>query len=119
MLEIIITIALIGTIIPAVYLTTYSLANINKRSRNIAVVNMAAENKIESLRSIGYNAINSGQIDFTNELPAELPKPNSAIQNVTISNGKKYVELTISYQDVNKQRTTKYKTIVSETGVGQ
>ncbi len=118
-LEIVIAIGLIGIVIPAMYLTSNSIVRINKSSRNIALANIAAENKIESLRSNGYNAINNGQTDFTSEVPKDLPKPNSAVMNVTTSIGKKYIDLSISFKDSNRQRTVLYKTIVSETGVGQ
>lgn len=118
-LELLITIGLIGIIIPAVYLSINALVVINKRSRNIAIVNIVADNKVESLRSKGYNNITSGENIFTSELPSELPKPNSATLNVATSNGKKTVDITISFQDYSKQRTVKYRTIISEMGVGQ
>lgn len=118
-LEMVIAIGLMGLVIPATYLTVNSIVNINKRSRNITVANIAAENKIESIRSTGYNSISNGQSDFSSEMPKDLPKPYSAILNVSTESGKKYIEMTISFQDINKQRTVKYKTIVSETGVGQ
>lgn len=118
-LELVITIALIGIIIPSVYLAINSLLIINKRSRNISLTNIAAENKVESLRSIGYNNIPTGNSTFTNELPSELSKPNSATLNVINSNGKKVIDINISFKDYNKQRLVQYKTIIGETGVGQ
>ena len=118
-LELLITIGLIGIIIPAVYLSINALVVINKRSRNIAIVNIVADNKVESLRSKGYNNIPSGESTFTNELPTELPKPNSAKLTVTTANGKKTVDITIAFQDYNKQRTVNYRTIISELGIGQ
>jgi len=118
-LELVVTIALIGLIIPTIFLTTNSLLVINKRSRNIALVNIAAENKIESLRSSGYNSIANGVSSFTNELPNELSKPKSATLNVVTAGGKKTIDITISFQDANKQRSVQYKTYISETGVGQ
>lgn len=118
-LELVISIALIGVIIPSVYLSINSLLVINKRSRNIALTNLAAENKIESLRSIGYNNIPNGSSAFTDELPEELSNPNSATLNVSTSNGKKVVDISISFKDFNRQRIVQYKTIIGETGVGQ
>lgn len=118
-LELVISVALIGVIIPSVYLSINSLLVINKRSRNIALTNLAAENKIESLRSIGYNNIPNGSSAFTDELPEELSNPNSATLNVSTSNGKKVVDISISFKDFNRQRIVQYKTIIGETGVGQ
>ncbi len=118
-LEILISIALIGLIIPTVYLAINSLMTINKRSRNISLVNIAAENKIEGLRSAGYNNIPNGATTFTDELPEELSKPKSANFNVSTNNGKKIIDINISFQDSSQQRTIQYKTIIGETGVGQ
>lgn len=118
-LELVVTIALIGLIIPTIFLTTSSLMTINKRSRNIALVNIAAENKIESLRSSGYNSIPSGTSIFTNELPKELSSPKVATLSVVASGGKKTIDISISFQDANKQRSVQYRTYISETGVGQ
>lgn len=118
-IEILITIGLIGIILPVIYLGINSLLVINKRSRNIMLANIAAENKVEKLRSDGYNSIASGSSDFSAELPSELTSPKSATTIVTTSNGMKTVDVTISFKDSDRQREVKYKTIISETGVGQ
>jgi type II secretory pathway pseudopilin PulG len=118
-IEILITIGLIGIILPVVYMGINSLLIINKRSRNIMIANIAAENKVEKLRGNGYNTIPAGSVDFSSELPSELSKPSTAIMTTSSSNGKKTVVITISFKDSDRQREVKYKTIISETGVGQ
>lgn len=118
-IEILITLGLIGIILPSVYLGINSLLVINKRSRNIMIANIAAENKIERLRSMGYNSIPTGTVNFSSELPAELSKPNTATSTITTSGGMKTITLTIAFQDADRQRDVKYKTIISETGLGQ
>jgi type II secretory pathway pseudopilin PulG len=118
-LELLISIALIGIIIPTVYLAINSLLVINKRSRNISLVNIAAENKVESLRSTGYNNIPSGTSSFSSELPDELSSPKNATLVISTSNGKKVIDINISFRDFDRQRSVQYKTIISETGVGQ
>ena len=118
-LELLITVGLVGILVPSLYLAVNSINITNKRSRNIFLANVSAENKIEKLRSGGYNSITTGELDFTNELPSELPKPNKALLKISASEGKKTIEVSINFQDAGRQRSTQYKTIISETGIGQ
>ena len=60
-----------------------------KISRNIALVNIAAENEIENSRSSGYKSINSGHSSFTPKLPNELSEPNSVSMSMNTADGKK------------------------------
>lgn len=118
-MEILIALGLVGIILPSVYLSINSLLVINKRSRNIMLANIAAENKVENLRSNGYNSIPNGSSDFSAELPGELSKPNSAISTITTTNGLKTIDITIKFKDSDRQREVNYRTMISETGVGQ
>jgi len=118
-LELLIAVGLVGILVPSLYLAVNSINITNKRSRNIFLANVSAENKIEKLRSGGYNSITTGELDFTNELPSELPKPNKALLKISASEGKKTIEVSINFQDAGRQRSTQYKTIISETGIGQ
>lgn len=117
--ELLIAIGLVGVLVPSLYLAVNSINITNKRSRNIFLANVSVENKIEKLRSGGYNSIPTGELDFTNELPAELPKPNKALLKISASEGKKIIDVSINFQDAGRQRSTQYKTIISETGIGQ
>jgi len=117
--ELLIAVGLVGVLVPSLYLAVNSINITNKRSRNIFLANVSVENKIEKLRSGGYNSIPTGELDFTNELPAELPKPNKALLKISASEGKKIIDVSINFQDAGRQRSTQYKTIISETGIGQ
>lgn len=118
-IELIVAIGLVGVLVPSLYLAVNTVNTINKRSRNIFIVNVSVENKIEKLRSGGYNSIPTGELDFTNELPSELPKPNSAVLNISSSGGMKTIDVNVNFFDSGRQRSTQYKTIISETGIGQ
>jgi len=117
--ELLIAIGLVGVLVPSLYLAVNAINVTNKKSRNIFIANVSVENKIEKLRSGGYNSIPSGELDFTNELPSELPKPNKAVLKINASDGMKTIDVSISFQDAGRQRSTQYKTIISETGIGQ
>jgi prepilin-type N-terminal cleavage/methylation domain-containing protein len=117
--EMLIALALFAILIPALTLGVSTLTQLNNRSRDLTLISIIAENKIESLRSLGYNSIAVGTIDFSSELPAELASPKSANFTITENAGIKNIDVSISYNDYKKTRTVLYKSAVSETGVGQ
>ena len=117
--EMLITLALFAILIPTLTLGVSTLTQLNNRARDLTLISIIAENKIESLRSIGYNSIVVGTTTFTSELPAELASPKTATYVVAQGTGIKTIDVTISYSDYKKVKTVTYKSIVSETGVGQ
>ncbi len=120
MLELLISIAVIGLVIPALSLGVKSLIVLNNRARDLAISNTIAENKTEELRSSGFNSLTPGTYSFTNELPTELSNPKSASYTITNpSAGIINITININYWDYSHTRTQTYKTIVSELGVGQ
>jgi hypothetical protein len=109
-----------GIIIPAVTLAFNNLSVINRQARDMALANMIVQNKVETLRSKGYNSISNGTTSFTSELPSIMGSPKSASYTIsTPRTGIKQVNLTISYTDYHKSRTLAFTTYISELGVGQ
>lgn len=118
--EVLIALALFAIVVPLFTVAITSLTAINNRARDLSLANMVAQNKIEILRSAGYNSINEGTVDFTDELPSTLADPKSATYVVTApATGLKAVAVTISYKDYKTTNTVQYETVVSELGVGQ
>ena len=118
--ELIITIVIMGFIIPAVAIGLTILAVINNRSRDLVLANMVAQNKVEILRGAGYNSINTGTITFTSELPNSLGSPKSASYTVTTpQTGVKQIDVNISYTEYKNTRNVAYRTYIGELGVGQ
>lgn len=120
MVELLLTIAVFAIVMPSIIVGLNNLVVINNRARDLALVNMLAQNKVEQLRSAGYNSVTTGVTDFTSELPPTLASPKNASYTVTNSvAGIKEVFITMSYRDYNQTKTVNYKTIISEIGVGQ
>lgn len=118
--ELVITIVLIGIIVPAVAMALTNLATINYQARDQALADLAAQNKVETLRSQGYNSLNVGSVDFSSELPASMGSPKSANYSVSQPRtGMKQVDLTITYTEYKVGKTINYRTYISELGVGQ
>jgi len=118
--ELVVAIVIAGFILPAVALALTSLAATDYQARDLSLANMISQNKVEYLRSIGYNSVSTGTTTFTAELPASMGKPKSANYTVsTPTTGIKQVDITISFTEYKKTRTVTYRTYISELGVGQ
>lgn len=119
-IEVLIVISLFAILIPSLSVGITNLTAVNNRARDLSVVNMVAQNKIEQLRSMGYNSIPPGTTSFTAELPATLSQPKSASYTVDNSvNGIKQITIDISYRDYQQTKAITYRSIISEIGVGQ
>lgn len=119
-IELLVTIAVVGIMVPTLVGFVNTLNRFNDRARDLTLVNSLAENKVESLRSIGFSSINTGTVSFTSEMPASLGSPRSADYTVTVpSTGIKQIDMTISYNDHGTTQSVNYKTYIGELGVGQ
>jgi type II secretory pathway pseudopilin PulG len=118
--ELVIATVIAGIIIPAVAIAINNLSAVSHRARDLATANMIAQNKVESLRSAGYNSINNGNVDFTSELPNNMGSPKSASYTIsTPETGIKQVDIYISYTDYGAPQNLTFRTYISELGVGQ
>jgi prepilin-type N-terminal cleavage/methylation domain-containing protein len=118
--ELVTTIVIAGFIIPAVAVALSQLAVINHRARDLALANTLAQNKVETLRSNGYNSISDGTVSFSSELPSSMDGPKSASYTITTPRtGVKQVDISISFTEYHSNRSLAYRTYISELGVGQ
>lgn len=96
------------------------VGHMDKQSRNMAVATALAEQKIETYRDAGYNAIPPGTPaeDFSALLPANFGTPKSAVANVsTPQAGLKQVDVVISYTDDKRAKKIQLSTLVAQTGI--
>ena len=118
--EVLLAIAIFAIVVPVIVLATVTLVQINQNAINLSFANIIAENKIESLRSAGYNSIAIGTTDFASELPASFGSTKTATYTVTqATTAVKDITVTITYKALTKTVTLNFKTFVSELGVGQ
>jgi prepilin-type N-terminal cleavage/methylation domain-containing protein len=118
--ELVVAIVIAGIIIPAVALALTTLATTNYQARDLAQANMIGQNKVESLRSIGYNSVPLSTVSFNSELPASMGKPKSASYTVSSpATGIKQVDVTISFTEYKSSKSVTYRSYISELGVGQ
>lgn len=119
-IELLVSIAMIGFIVLGVVAMNNSLGNINKRARDTSLAVASMETKFESLRSKGYNAVTIGTTNFTSELPSELSGPKSASYSVDLFQlGIKRITMTVNYTANNQTKTYTQTSFLGELGVGQ
>lgn len=118
--ELLVTI-IIGTImISSATLIFTSQTRLSQRGRDVVIANAYMENKVESLRSLGFLGLNDGTTDLTSELPAELSAPRSGMLTISSqSTAIKQIDLSLTYNDQGINRTYSYRTYIGELGVGQ
>lgn len=119
-IEVLIGIGLFGVIMPSIIIGVVGVSRLNDRAADLTRANVIAEEKIESLRSAGYNALNDGTTNFESELEPTFTKPRSAVYTIsTPSPGIKHIEVSIQYTDQGTSRTLSYRSIITELGVAQ
>lgn len=118
--ELLVSLLVGSLLVGGVALLTNSYTHLSQRSLYVTLSNSFAENKIESVRSLGFSGLAVGTTDVTSELPGELKNPRSAtLQISTTSTDIKKVDLSITYNEQGAPRTYNYSTYVGELGVGQ
>jgi prepilin-type N-terminal cleavage/methylation domain-containing protein len=125
--ELIVTILLIGVLLPTIVTFLNAITNMNGRASTISTVNAYVENRIESFRSAGYKSvpITTGDVNFTGTeaLPANLPQPHSATYNVALLDPAnptlKKITITVNFRSFDSTETRTYITYLGELGVGQ
>lgn len=119
-IEVMVGIALFAIIVPSIIFAVVSVNQVNDRAADLTFANVLAENKIESLRSAGYNSLIDGTYDFTADLTPTFTEPRQANYVITSpETGLKQIEINIEYTAQGVLRSLQYKSLVSELGVAQ
>lgn len=101
-----------------------SSTHISQSSRDMVATTSFVENKIEALRSAGFNspalAVGPPYTIPVSELPTELkgPPSGSYVVEAYFLSVKK-VTITITYNDQGRDRTHSFAALIGELGVGQ
>ena len=118
--ELLVTMIVGGLLAGSVALLLGLHTHLAQKGRDVSVTNSYVENKVESLRSIGYLGLTNGTTNLTSELPSELKAPRSASMVISDESAAiKQIDITVTYNDQGTARTYSYTTYVGELGVGQ
>ncbi len=122
LVEIAVTVAVIGMMMIALANLVIAIGGIQRQSERLTLASRIAEAKIEGLRNNHYNnLVNSPPaLDFTNELPTDLPEPRSATVTVSEpSNGIKRLDVSISYTDGKLTKNVNLSGLIGNIGLSQ
>lgn len=119
--EVLVGIGIFGLVMPVIIVAVVEVSRLNDRAADLTRANIIADEKIESLRSAGYNSLLPGTVDFTNELDASFTQPRSATYTITEppQPGTKIINIEINYTDQGNPRILTFQSIMSELGVAQ
>lgn len=91
------------------------------QTRYLESATYAAQSQIEALRNINYNNLEPGQvIDFSNELPDDLPSSSIAIATISEPiNDLRRIDVEIVYPVQNSTRTVRVSSLIGILGITQ
>lgn len=119
--ELIVTTVITGLVVVAVGSIFITIERTQHSTQLLETASRAGEQQVEALRNNDYPNLTPGStIDFTDDLPTNLPAPRSG--TVAISEpatGLRRVDLTISYKDGNKTKNVKLSSLIGQIGIGQ
>jgi prepilin-type N-terminal cleavage/methylation domain-containing protein len=121
LIELIVAISLMGLIIVGLTNLYITVETLQRKSYHLEIATRAGEKQIESLRNSQYGAlVPDTTLDFSADLPAELPDPKSASFYVSEPElGLRRVDITISYKDGGGTKTVKQSSFIGIIGIGQ
>lgn len=118
--ELIVTILLIGIAIGSISGIFISIRNIQLQTALYDTATRAAAQEIESLRNDSYDNLSSGQtIDFTSSLPSILPYASGSVSVSTPAADLRRVDVTVTYLSEGVTRTIEESSIIGQIGITQ
>lgn len=121
LIELLATIAVIGVVALGIASLFYNIQFVQRNSNYLDRATRAAQKEVEVLRNNSYNALTVGEdIDFSSELPDELPNGSTGTVVVTEpSPGLKRVDVTVGYNDGNKPQSVTLSSMIGVIGLSQ
>lgn len=123
LLELIVSAAVMGVIIVAIYTFFEQVRDINRYANSMVIANQAAQEQMEKYRNTPYNNLPTGTQNMNSILtpyPA-LRSPRSASVVITElqPNGLKQIDLTITYTERGGPKTMQISTLVASRGINK
>jgi len=121
LVELMVTIIVIGLVITSIAGLYYIMQIMQVRSQHLDLAMRSARAEIESLRNNGYNSLTPGStIDFSSSLPSGLPsgKTGKVVVSQPLADLRR-LDVTVQYSDYGKQQTVTLSSNIGVIGIGQ
>ncbi len=122
LVELIVAIAVTGLVLGGIVNLYIGIQTMQRRTYHTELATRAGERQVESLRNAQYINLEPGvDIDFSDDLPADLPSPKTGTVVVSEpSEGLRRVDVTITYRDGSSgSRTVKQSSLIGVIGIAQ
>lgn len=120
LVEVLITILLLGIATASLSSVFVSIKNIQVQTSRYDTASRAAARQIEALRNNSFATLTAGQtINFTDDLPTNLPDRNGVATISSPSEGLRRVDATVTYTANGKTRTVTLSSLIGEIGITQ
>jgi prepilin-type N-terminal cleavage/methylation domain-containing protein len=119
-IELIVTIIVFGFVAAGLAEIFVSVTNVQRNANYLQIATTAAQSEVESLRNNNYDQIPNGNINFTNHLPTNLPKPCSG--TVVVSQpitDLKRVDVTVTYNQDGHNNSVVLSSLIGIIGISQ
>jgi prepilin-type N-terminal cleavage/methylation domain-containing protein len=119
--ELIVTIVMLGVVVLSLSSLFVGIQRTQVQTGYIESATRAAQREVEALRNNNYDQLTPGQnIDFTSQLPANLPQTKSGTVVVTEPiPGLRRVDVTVSYTFNGTTRNIELSSMIGEIGIAQ
>ncbi len=121
LVELIAAISIMGLLVIGIVNLYVAVETAQRKSYHLEIATRAGEKQIESLRNSQYGSlVPDTSMDFSSDLPTELPPPRTAIAAITEpEDGIRRVDITITYKDGSGTKTVKQSSLIGVLGIGQ
>ncbi|HEY1063761.1 MAG TPA: type II secretion system protein [Candidatus Saccharimonadales bacterium] len=120
LVEILITILVLGVSVASLSSIFISIHSIQVQSSRYDTAHRAAARQIEALRNNSFATLTAGQtINFTNDLPEDLPDRNGVATISAPSDGLRRVDATVTYTTGGESRSVTLSSLIGEIGITQ
>lgn len=98
LVELTVTIVFLGAVVVGIASLYFSIGSVQRQTAYLESANRAAQTEVETLRNSNYNQLVNGQnIDFTSQLPSNLPAATGTVVVSEPQAGLKRVDVTVRY----------------------
>lgn len=121
LVELLAAITIMGLLVIGIVNLYIAIETAQRKSYHLEIATRAGEKQIESLRNAQYGNLEPDtSLDFTNDLPDELPEPRSASAAISEPEaGIRRVDITITYKDGSGSKTVKQSSLIGVIGISQ
>jgi type II secretory pathway pseudopilin PulG len=120
LVELLVTIVVIGITFASIAYLFISIENVQRQTTYLDLATRAAQQEVEALRTYNYltNLTNNVPIDFSGQLPADLPAGSTGtVQVVAPSTDLRRIDVAVTYSFAGSPHTVTLSALIGAIGL--